>query len=179
MTVLSNVDIEENISIGVLKIQGMTKDTIREAGLDLTISDTYSREVDFTDSIPDIIDLHEQPKERFEKFTHKEIIINPKEFILLSTREIIELPNDIIGLCNIRSTIARSGIIAPPTITDPGFIGALTIEIFNASKRPILLHEGDRFLHLVLMYTKTACSKPYSGIYQNQKIVTPPKKSIL
>ena len=45
MAVLSDLDIEENINIGVLKIHGMNKDTIRENGLDLTISETYSVEV--------------------------------------------------------------------------------------------------------------------------------------
>jgi dCTP deaminase len=108
-----------------------------------------------------------------------EIILYPNQFMLLSTKEIIEVPNNIMGFCCIRSTIARSGILCPPTIIDCGFHGALTIEIYNTTKRPILLREGDRFLHVVFDYVNTPSSTPYCGKYQGQSIVTPPKQSIV
>jgi len=181
MAVLSDLDIEENINIGVLKIHGMNKDTIRENGLDLTISETYSVEVNKEIlSLDSIIDLHNQSPDRFKKLKAQDgkIIIEPKKFMLLSTREYIEVPTDIMGFCAIRSTIARSGILSPPTILDCGFCGTLTIEIFNASERPILIHVGDRFLHVVLQYTKTPSSKPYRGEYHKQDVVREPKRSV-
>lgn len=178
MSVLSNIDIEENIRLGTLKVYKLNKDTIREAGLDLTISEIYS--IENPDYEGKYIDLHDQDPKRFRREISNNgmIIIRSGEFVLLSTIEFIEVPNNILGFCAIRSTIARSGIIAPPTIVDPGFHGTLTIEVFNASKKNIILHVGDRFLHLILEYTKTPCDKPYCGEYQGQKIVREPKRSV-
>jgi len=180
MAVLSNVDIEENISIGKLKIQGMNKDTIRENGLDLSISEIYAIEnPDYEDRL---INLHNQNPLRFKKIdtslSGRFIILKSHSFTLLSTKEFLELPSDIMGFCAIRSTIARSGLIAPPTIIDCGFKGTVTIEIFNASKKDIILYAGDRFLHVILEYTNSPCSKPYSGQYQGQNNVREPKRSI-
>ncbi len=181
MSVLSNVDIEENISIGKLKIQGMNKDTIRENGLDLTISEIYA--IENPDYQNRFVDLHDQDPNRFKKIdttnSGRFIIIYSHSFVLLSTKEYIELPSDIVGFCAIRSTIARSGLMIPMTIVDAGFKGTLTIEIFNASKKDIILYAGDRFLHVILEYTKTPCDKPYNGSYQNQKEVREPKSSIV
>ena len=179
MSVLSNVDIRECLEFGSLRVHGLNKDTIRENGLDLTISKIYVKEnPDYDNSY---VDIHDQDPKRFRKetCTSGNIIIFSHEFVLFSTNEIIELPSDIIGFCAIRSTIARSGLFAPSTIVDAGFCGALTIEVFNASNRNVILHPMDRFLHVILSYTKTPCDAPYSGLYQNQKIVTLPKKSIL
>lgn len=179
MTVLSNVDIRENIELGTLKVHGFNKDTIRENGLDLTISEIYAIENPNYDNI--YVDIHNQDPNRFRKeiCNSGHILIRPYQFVLFSTKEIIELPSDIVGFCAIRSTIARSGLFAPSTIVDAGFCGALTIEVYNASNKHIILYPGDRFLHVILSYTKTPCDKPYSGLYQNQKIVTPPKSNIM
>jgi len=179
MSVLSNVDIRECLEFGSLRVYGLKKDTIRENGLDLTISEIYAIENPDYDNI--YVDIYNQDPNRFRKETcnTNSIIIKPHEFILFSTKEIIELPSDIVGFCAIRSTIARSGLFSPSTIIDAGFCGSLTIEVYNASNKHIILHPGDRFLHVILSYTKTPCDAPYRGLYQNQKIVTPPKKSIL
>ena len=178
MSILSNVDIKQEIEVGNLKLHGMNKDTIRENGLDLSIDNTYL--IENFDYKNEFINIHNQEKERFMK-VHSEnsLCILSHEFVLLSTKEIIELPNNIMGLCAIRSTIARSGLFCPMTIVDCGFHGALTIEVYNASSKNIILYPGDRFLHVVLSYTKNSCDKPYNGVYNNQKIVTPPKISIL
>lgn len=177
--ILSNVDIRENLELGTLRVHGLTKDTIRENGLDLTISEIYAIEnPDFEEKY---VDIHNQNPNRFIKKICEtgKIIIEPHQFVLFSTKEIIELPADIAGFCAIRSSIARSGLFAPSTIVDCGFSGALTIEVFNASQKNIILYPGDRFLHVILSYVKTPCDSPYNGFYQNQKIVTPPKSNIL
>lgn len=179
MSTLSNEDIKICLNSGILKIHGMNEKTIRENGVDLTLSKVYAIENDNIDK-NEIIDMHNLKEDRFIiKESNGEIILYPNQFMLLSTKEIIEVPNNIMGFCCIRSTIARNGILCPPTILDCGFHGALTIEIFNTTKRPILLHEGDRFLHVVFDYVSTPSTTPYCGKYQGQMIVTPPQQSII
>ncbi len=180
MSNLSNENILEEIELGNLKVQGMNHETIRENGLDLRIDDVYAREN--PEYMEKTVDIHNQDPERFQKVDVSLggfIIINSGEFVLLSTKEFIEFPNDIMGSCNIRSTVARTGLMCPPTIVDAGFRGNLTIEIYNTTKKDIIIHVGDRFLHVVLSYLKTPCSIPYQGKYQDQKKVTVPKASIL
>lgn len=82
------------------------------------------------------------------------------------TFEYIALPNNLIGFCNLRSTLARLGLFIPPTVIDAGFEGRLVIEILG---RIELLKDivGKRFLHVVFAETKTP-SSGYRGQYQGQ-----------
>jgi len=90
-------------------------------------------------------------------------------FYLASTRETIEMPDDLMAFVGIRSTWARSGFSLPLTIVDAGFRGNLTLEInrFTDTLFPI----GERFVHLVFAKTSGPCV-PYDGIYQDQEGIT-------
>lgn len=90
----------------------------------------------------------------------------PKTFALAKTKEWIEFPVDLVGLCNLRSTYARRGLFIPPTVVDAGFKGKLVIEIVNFSENPYEFKEGERFLHLIIVECRGA--KPYAGRYQYQ-----------
>ncbi len=92
------------------------------------------------------------------------IVIPPRNFVLLTTTEYVKFPNDVIGLCNLRSTVARYGLSSPPTVIDAGFEGNVTIEIVNSSSNYIVLRPGMRFLHVVLSRTEGGAAK-YSGKY--------------
>lgn len=83
------------------------------------------------------------------------------------TVEYIAMPRNLIGFCNLRSTLARMGLFIPPTIIDAGFEGKLVIEILG---RIDLLSKvvGKRFLHVIFAETKSP-STGYRGQYQGQK----------
>ena len=95
-----------------------------------------------------------------------QLTIEPKAFALAKTREWVEFPTDLVGLCNLRSTYARKGLLIPPTVVDAGFKGKLVIEIVNLSDQPYTFKQGERFLHLVIAKCQGAI--PYSGKYQHQ-----------
>jgi dCTP deaminase (EC 3.5.4.13) len=80
-----------------------------------------------------------------------------------------------VGFVGLRSTLARLGLLIPPTIIDEGFEGELTIEV-QTPPFPIKLRPGTRFLHIILAKTSTPSEKPYRGAYQGQRGVKPPKK---
>ena len=94
--------------------------------------------------------------------------IAPGERWLCSTIEKVSVPAGFIGQICLRSTFARLGLLAPPTIADPGFRGYLTMEIFNANVRPILIRPGD------ILWNFTFASAPleplYEGRYQDQPV---------
>jgi dCTP deaminase len=83
------------------------------------------------------------------------------------------MPNDVVGLANLRSTLARYGLVIPPTVVDAGFEGNITIEVVNETPNTIVLKPGLRFLHLILVKAEGAAK--YLGTYLGQRGVTPPK----
>ena len=89
-------------------------------------------------------------------------------FKLALTAEIVNMPVDLMGFCNLRSTWARRGIFIPPTIVDPGFRGRLVIEMVSFNEDLVVIQEGERFLHLIV--AKVSGAIPYCGQYQNQYI---------
>lgn len=98
--------------------------------------------------------------------TGNDISIKHNSFALTVTKEWIELPVNLIGFCNLRSTYARQGLLIPPTVVDPGFKGKLVIEIMNANDHDVKLSKDTSFLHLILAECKNAI--PYKGRYQYQ-----------
>lgn len=167
---LSDKDIREYIKSGKLSIDPLEDYLIRENGVDLRLGGSIARyrESGSTfdpqkDSVEDIL-VYEDA----ESF-----IINPYERVLIHTIEYIKLPNNLIGLINLRSSYARLGLSIPPTVIDANFEGQLTIGLVGGSF-PVKLYKGERFIHIVFLELKSPSSKPYTGRYQGQKGIQPP-----
>jgi len=156
-----------------LIIEPFEENIVRENGLDLRVGNEYAI-YSFSEQVVDLTKI-ENTKEIFSKVEAKDgkISIPPGNFALLSTLEYLKFPNNIVGLCNLRSTLARFGLVIPPTVVDAGFEGNLTIEIVNATKNYLVLKPGIRFLHVVLFECKGEAK--YLGKYLGQKGVTLPK----
>ncbi|HIE15268.1 TPA: dCTP deaminase [Candidatus Bathyarchaeota archaeon] len=171
---LSDRKILELISSGKLIIDPLRDDTIQQNGVDLRIG----WEIGFQMDKSEIIDLADQNVERFftiEKIKKDGILIEPKTSFLLHTEEYISLPSNIAALCELRSTLARFGFIAPPTVIDAGFKGQLTIEVFWGGSSPVRIYPGIRFLHVIFFEIPDGVMFPYSGSYQNQRGIRLPK----
>lgn len=100
-------------------------------------------------------------------------VIWPGQFVLASTLETIQLPNDIVGQVNGKSSLARLGLLVHTTAgwVDSGFAGDITLELCNLGSRPIQLTAGMPIAQLV--FTKTnPCDNSYaqrkSAKYQGQ-----------
>ena len=171
--ILTKQEIEKLVEKKELEIEPFDKEIIRENGLDLRIGEEYAIYA-FEDQVIDICELTSSAH-LFSKVEAKDgrIVIPPDKFVLLTTLEYVKFPSNVVGLCNLRSTLARYGLAIPPTIVDAGFEGNLTIEVVNASKNYIVLRPGVRFLHVILV--KTEGEVKYLGDYLGQKGVTLPK----
>jgi len=110
--------------------------------------------------------------------TYKERIgmrIEPKEFVIASTLEYIELPCGVAAAVEGRSSLGRLGLfIENAGHIDPGFEGQITLELFNASEHTIELIPGMRICQLVF-YSTIGVDTPYRGKYQKQRGPTPSK----
>ncbi len=90
-------------------------------------------------------------------------VIHPGEFILASTLERVEIPHDIVGRLEGRSSLGRLGLIIHATAgyVDPGFKGKLTLEIGNVGKLPIKVYPNMRICQLVFEKMCSPASIPY------------------
>lgn len=97
--------------------------------------------------------------------------IPPGGFILASTKERVELPADIVGIVNGRSTLGRLGLAIHVTAgyLDPGFCGQVTLEIANLGTTPIRLRAGLRVAQLVFHRMDAAAERPYGSKGSNHK----------
>ncbi len=169
--ILTGEEIKKLISLGRLKIDPLYPDTVRENGLDLRIGGEYAIYA-YERAVVRPCEL-EDARHLFRVVKADEVVIPPRSFVLLATEEYVKMPEDVVGLANLRSTLARYGLVIPPTVVDAGFEGNITIEVVNMSPNTIVLKRGVRFLHLILV--KAEGRAAYDGTYQGQRGVTPPK----
>jgi dCTP deaminase len=98
------------------------------------------------------------------------LLIEPGEFVLGTTLEHIELPDNVAAQLTGRSSIGRQGIVVHATAgwIDPGFRGQITLEIFNMSHETVALERGNRVAQLVFFQLISPADEPYDGQYQDQ-----------
>jgi len=164
-----DIKIEEVTEYGSLYKKLSIRDKLKyvtDHGIELTISRYYYKIK--SDLNKEVIDLeHDWSREIYvfcDGFT--DIVIPPKSFIIMTTVEYISLPEDVAGICCLRSTCARWGLIIPPTIVDAGFEGVLAIELFNANDYTVKIPVGAKMICLALFKTKG--KNMYKGFYRGQ-----------
>lgn len=104
--------------------------------------------------------------------------IDPGEFVLAETFEIIALPDNICAQLFLKSSRGRDGyqhILAG--WVDPGWYGRLTLELYNPSQVSLPLTPGMKIAQLVLHRCSKAPDRPYSqtGRYHGDMGVQPSK----
>lgn len=91
-------------------------------------------------------------------------VLHPGEFVLGMTIEKIELPDDIAGRLEGRSSLGRLGIVIHSTAGhfDAGFKGTIVLEITNIGVVPVLLYPGMRFCQMVFETMTSPVEVSYS-----------------
>ncbi len=91
------------------------------------------------------------------------VIVHPGQFILGSTLETINVPNDLVARVEGRSSYGRLGIVVHATAgyVDPGFEGDITLEIQNLGNAPVKLYPEDRVCQIVFETMTTEADVPY------------------
>ena len=114
--------------------------------------------------------------------SHNEFfVMHPGEFVLATTIERIEIPDDLVGHIDGRSSLGRLGLIIHGTasIFDPGFRGKATLELSNIGRMPIALYPGMRICAFTFETLSTPAEVPYykkpKGKYTNQDGAVPSK----
>lgn len=166
--ILSDKTIEEYLESGKLIATPLEQEQIQPASLDITLGTTFSRAkagayntIDFDHEI------------EYEKISANSCLLLPGQFVLATTGEYFELPDDLTAFVEGRSSLGRMGLfIQNAGWVDPGFKGEITLELFNASAQAIQLTSGRRVGQLVFAKMDKPAEHPYRGKYQGQRGAT-------
>lgn len=166
--ILSDKTIIKMLNEGTLKISPVDTEQIQPASVDIRLGDTFSI---VEDSYSGIISLENEIKYKTIK-TDKYVLL-PGQFVLATTMEYIQLPDDLTAFVEGRSSLGRLGLfIQNAGWVDPGFHGEITLELYNANRCAIELKAGRRIGQLVFAKMDNAALNPYKGKYQGQKGAT-------
>ncbi|MDE1871485.1 MAG: dCTP deaminase [Candidatus Micrarchaeota archaeon] len=176
--ILSDFDLMNYLNSKRLKIEPFSREIVRENGIDFRLADeiAYHRK-----DLGDDFVMDPSNKEMIERAydvrkKQETLVIGPREQVLLSTIEHVALPDDLVGVVELRSTWARHGFSMPPTIIDAGFNGNVTLEVINNAPYKIALKPNTRFAHIVFIKASNAVESSYSkGSYSGQMGVRLPK----
>ena len=166
--ILSDQDIKKKIESGEVKIDPIpdlnvalgTVSVDLRLGNQFMVYRTSSRpyiDVKDTASFDELTDL--VVKEKGGSF-----VIHPGEFVLGSTLENIELPDDLAARLEGKSSVGRLGIVIHSTAgkVDPGFRGHLVLEISNIGAIPVMLYPEMRICQLVFEQLSSPTSQGYT-----------------
>jgi dCTP deaminase len=90
-------------------------------------------------------------------------ILQPREFALAITEEMLELDDDVLGRLEGRSSLGRIGIIVHGTagLFDPGWRGKATLELSNLGIMPVALYPGMRICSFTFEQLSSRVAVPY------------------
>ncbi len=180
--ILSDRDLAARLARGEIKIVPAPDPQvqIQPASIDLrlgydfqTFNHTHQALIDPADpeSFRQLTTLaHLQEGERF--------IVHPNEFVLATTLEHVEIPDDLVARLEGRSSIGRLGIVIHSTAgyIDPGFKGTITLEISNLGRIAVALYPGMRICQIAFEEMSSPVSESYgikrTAKYQGQQTTT-------
>ena len=81
----------------------------------------------------------------YETTVSDSFLIPAHGFVLVRTREVIGLPEDLQGFVDGRSSVGRLGLIIETAgLIDAGFYGSVTLELQNCLPNPLRVYAGMR-----------------------------------
>lgn len=166
--ILSDKTIKRMLDEKSLIIEPCAAEQIQPASVDIRLGSTFSV---VEDTPSGIITLNNEIK--YRTITTDTYLIMPGQFVLATTMEYFELPDDLTAFVEGRSSLGRMGLfIQNAGWVDPGFKGEITLELFNANRCAIELRSGRRVGQLVFAQMDEAALNPYRGKYQGQRGAT-------
>ena len=106
--------------------------------------------------------------------------LKPWGFVLASTAEIVQMPENVSAMIQGRSSVARLGlqVHAAAGFIDCGFKGRITLELSNLTPYPMELPAGLPICQLICFQQDYASEEPYMGRYQWQYRATPSRLNV-
>jgi len=176
--ILSDIDILAAIRNRELVIEPFSRDCLGSWTYDCHLGTEFL--IPRYDKITSIDPHKNKPEEYMEKITLKEgdeFILHPHRFVLATTTEFFEFGQQVVGISEGRSSLARLGVMphVQVGIGEPGWKGRYTLELVNLNEVPVILRPNDLIAQIYFFRLISPSSNPYdkkhSAKYQNQQTV--------
>ena len=139
-------------------IKNYSEESVRENGYDLRLCGERALKIRGNASLPErASDYEEVP---FNEY----LDVEPLTTYLIESCEEFAMPNDLAALMTLRSTFARNGFIAPPTVIDAGYTGKIIVALTSLYRARV--RKGIRAMHLLFFKLDEPTEKPYDGRYK-------------
>ncbi|MBI4336928.1 MAG: dCTP deaminase [Chloroflexi bacterium] len=163
--VLSDRSIKEELARGRLVVAPLDPADIQPASIDVHLD---RRLLVFRNSRRPYIDLRQPTSDLMDTVEvdgDVPFILHPGEFVLGSTVENIEVPDDLVGRLEGKSSLGRIGLLIHSTAgyVDPGWKGHLTLELSNVSRLPITLYYGMKIGQISFLRLTTPADRLYGS----------------
>jgi len=108
-------------------------------------------------------EVREEITKEFRVKDGQPFIIQPGDFVLGATIEYVEVPDDLTGRLEGRSSIGRLGVVIHSTAAhiECGFRGHITLELANMGKMPVALYPGMRICSVSFEQLSSPAEIPY------------------
>lgn len=146
-----------------MAVKPFRKENVQPSSIDFLLGDEF---LVFDSHNQSLIDTKQDAGGLMRKIVLKKgerLIVHPREFVLGTIEEWVEVPTDLVGRVEGKSSLGRIGLIIHSTAgyVDPGFKGQLTLEISNLSNLPIALYPGMKICQFSLMQMTSPAKFPY------------------
>ena len=177
---MSDGDLRKELASGRLGLDPLDEAMIQPSSIDVRL-DRFFRVFNNTKY------THIDPQQQQDDLTtlvetddDAPFVLHPGEFVLGSTFESVNLPDDLAGRLEGKSSLGRLGLLTHSTagFIDPGFTGHITLELSNVANLPITLWPGMKIGQLCLFRLTSPAENPYGSKvagsrYQGQRGPTP------
>jgi len=166
--ILSDRDIKQAIKLGKIKVKPKPnfKEQLGPCSLDLHLGNVFKvfksapypyldikRTIDFEDIMEEIVVRDGGP-----------FILQPRSFVLTTTKEEFSIDSDLMARLDGRSSLGRLGVVVHLTAArfDPGWQGKAVMELGNFGVMPVVLYAGTtRICALTFETLSTPAETPY------------------
>ncbi|ASP40370.1 dCTP deaminase [Bacterioplanes sanyensis] len=170
---LSDRDIEQRLNDGSISITpAPSPQAIAGISVDLRLDHRFRV---FSNNSVTHLDLsgdRDQLERDIDRIMSKEIeiaegdalFIHPGELVLGATLEAVQIPDDLVGWLDGRSSLARLGLMVHVTAgrIDPGWEGQIVLEFYNNGKLPLALRPGMVICAMSFETLTSPAIRPYN-----------------
>lgn len=99
----------------------------------------------------------------------QDLVLDSRCFNLASSVERFDMPKNVLGTVRDKSSWAREGLSVFNTVIEPGWRGYLTLELFNAGHKTLIIRKGDPIAQIIFEFTDEETEGYKDGKYQDQE----------
>jgi dCTP deaminase len=156
---LTDSDIVACCANNQLIIKNFDRENVKQACYELRAGNVYY----------DLSENHKQCELKNGEY----ILIKPKQLLVIITKEVLDIPLDILARILTKGKLFSIGLLPVNTYADPGFYGQLGIVLFNLSNNYIKIFPGEPIAKIEFTKLHKPVQFPYRGQHGYQTKIWP------